>query len=53
MSERAKELWADFLRYLREAGAEWWDSVDDSPPSHVYTALFAVVLFQALKWWVG
>lgn len=53
MSERAKELLADFLRYLREAGAEWWDSVDDSPPSHVYTAIFAVVLFQLLKWWVG
>ena len=53
MSERAKELLADFLRYLREAGAEWWDSVDDSPPSHVYTAIFAIVLFQILKWWVG
>ena len=53
MSERAKELWEDFTRYTREAGREWWDSVDDSPPSHVYTALFAIVLFQILKWLVG
>lgn len=50
MSERYKELWEDFRRYLKEAAREWWDSVDDSPPSHVYTALFAVVLFQLLKW---
>ena len=52
MNDRAKELWEDFQRYLREAPAEWWDSVDDSPPSHVYTAIFAVVLFQVIKWWV-
>ena len=50
MSERAKELLADFLRYLREAGAEWWDSVDDSPPSHVYTAILTIILWQIVKW---
>lgn len=53
MNARAKELLEDFRRYLREALTEWWDSVDDSPPSHVYTALFATVLFQVIKWWVG
>ena len=53
MNARAKELWDDFCRYLREALTEWWDSVDDSPPSHVYSGIAAIVLFQLLKWWVG
>ena len=53
MSERAKELWADFQRYLKEAGMEWWDSVDDSPPSHVYTAILTIILWQIVKWAVN
>ena len=50
MSERAKELWEDFLRYTREAGREWWDNFDDSPPSHVYTAILTIILWQIVKW---
>lgn len=50
MSERAKELLADFQRYMKEAGTEWVESIDDSPPSHVYTAIFSAVLFKVLGW---
>ena len=50
MSERAKELLEDFRRYLREALTEWWGSVDDSPPSHVYTAILTIILWQIVKW---
>lgn len=50
MNERATELLADFKRYLKEAASEWVESVDDSPPSHVYTAIFSAVLFKLLGW---
>lgn len=50
MSERAKELWADFLRYLREAAIEWWGSFDDSPPSHIYSALFGALVAKVIGW---
>ena len=53
MSDRAKELWEDFQRYLREALTEWWDSVDDSLPSHVYTAILTIILWQIVKWAVN
>ena len=52
MSERAKELWADFLRYLREAAEEWIGNFEDSPPSHAYTALIAVLVVTALRWFL-
>ena len=50
MSERAKELWADFLRYLREAWLEWVDNFEDSPPSHAYSALFGALIATLLRW---
>ena len=53
MNDRAKELLEDFQRYLREALTEWWDSVDDSPPSHVYTAILTIILWQIVKWVVN
>lgn len=48
MSERAKELWDQFLRYTREAYREWADSVEDSPPSHVYSAILGALIVKAL-----
>ena len=53
MTDRAKELWEDFQRYLKEAAEKWLDSLDDSPQSHAYTAIFAIIVYQAVKWWVG
>ena len=50
MNERATELLADFKRYLKEAGAEWLNSVEDSPPSHVYSAIFGVAIVKVLGW---
>ena len=50
MSERAKELADQFVRYLGEAAAEWADSFRDSPPSHAYTALFGIAGYQIIRW---
>lgn len=50
MNDRAKELWSDFLRYLKEAALEWWDNVEDSPPSHAYTLLLGALIAKILGW---
>ena len=50
MSERAKELLADFQRYMKEAASEWIESVEDSPPSHVYSALIGILIIKAVGW---
>lgn len=50
MSERATELLTDFKRYLKEAVEEWLNSVEDSPPSHVYSALIGILIIKAVGW---
>ena len=50
MNERAKELWADFKRYLAEALTDWLESVKDNPAAHVYTALIGMALIKVIRW---
>ena len=50
MSERARELGADFLRYMKEAGDEWLESFKDSAVSHALTAIVAIFMYQVFRW---
>lgn len=50
MSERAKELGEQFLRYLKEAGAEWGESFRDSPEAHCYSLAAGALIAQVIGW---
>lgn len=52
MNDRLAEFVEQANRYLRETAEEWADSVDDSPPSHVYSAILGALIVKFLSWLV-
>ena len=49
MNERVRDILADASRWAKEAGAEWRESIEDSPPAHVYTLIVGGLVATAIR----
>ena len=52
MSERAKEIASDAVRWAGEAWKEWAESVKDSPEAHCYTLVLGGVFPIVARWFL-
>lgn len=52
MSERAKQIASDALRWTGEALKEWGEAVGEYPIPHVFTLFLGALLAVVVRWFL-
>lgn len=52
MSERAKQIASDALRWTGEALQEWAEAVSEYPVAHVFTLFLGMALAVVARWFL-